>query len=255
MQGFLLKKSGIKPIDAMAPCGDAQTEVGKLKVPMRAGTNCPNTRETWFPADKIKELFQKDFVLRILDCDCRQCEIDRSYFRFNPDGCADKIVGHATSVFALLAHRGHPMLIIGILYGTKIDELAVLSTYTREHLMWCWRKFYRKQKSLAEPMLDSFDIEKYRFLVGKIDGGYLEYGEDEILPFTCQERIGKIYEDGEQAQGNFGSLFKFEIPEHYRNFEKLPEIFGTQYYVSRDLDHQSIVTSMLTDCTGRMERR
>lgn len=236
-------------MDAMIPpCEDAADKVRLLRIPMYAEADESDThdRKCIFPADGFEKLFKKDFVLTILTCHCKKCKTDKSYFDGHPDQCADRIVKHATSLFALLARLAHPMLVVGILYNTADESLASSSTYTKTYLRdKCWPKFYRKNPNSAVRLLDDFEGLKRHFLMEKIDGTYREYPEDVILPFARRENVGKKSGHAQPAQGNFGILYKFEIPEHYREFE-LPEIFKTQHYVSGDFDYQNIPVPMLT---------
>jgi len=242
---LLLRRPSVKQIDAMdRPCKNAQYEVSRLRVPMSAGAEYPGAHRCLFPADEIKKLFQRDFVLRIFECDCEDCTTDRSSF----DGghldqwiqCADRVVKCATSLFALLAHLSRPMLIIGILHKTQDDALRSSSILTRKWLETkCWPELFAENKESAKLLLGEFEGLKHNFLMEKIDGTSREYPGEVILPFARTEEVGK-------AQGNFGIVYKFEIPEYYREFE-LPEIFKTPYYVSRDSDQQNNAVSVLTE--------
>jgi len=225
------------------PCEQARVGVGGLKVPMSAEPGNDEANGCLFPADEIVKLFQKDFVERILKCDCKKCKTDRDYFgggHHHPDHWiqyADRVVKHATSLFALLAQLFHPMLIIGILHKTGDEQLRHWSTFTKDWLETkCWPELFKANRKSAKLLLDEFEGLKHHFLMEKIDGTSREYDRKVILPFTHKEKVGKGSENGEQAQGNFGILYKFEIPEYYREF-KPPEIFKTPYYVSRNSDH------------------
>jgi hypothetical protein len=224
------------------PCEEARNTVTALKVPISAGSRRPDAQASFFPADKIAQAFPKDVVRRVLECDCSDCRRDRDYFKRRPEEYLDAVVKYATSLFALLCHLKRPALVLGILRESfPRPSLGSSSAYTRRYLEGqCWKELCVRNKESARYLLDEFEGLKHNFFVEKIDGTYRNYDEQVILPFAGEEIVGKVREGGGQAQGHFGILYKFEIPEFYREF-KMPKVFDKPFYVGHTINPQSIL--------------
>lgn len=230
------------------PCKTAKAAVHRLKLPLVLldGEETPDARKCFFPAEEISKTFPKEVVQEVLECDCESCETDRASFDGNHavEPYIEQVVQFATKLLALLVYIDHPLLIFGILRNTEDESFESSRSYTRDHLeKHCWPKFCRQE--WASTVVSDFQSWKHHFFVPRLDGTYKTFDKEARLPFVRQEKIGKL-EDGDiVSEGNFGTIFKFEIPDHYRTF-KIPPRYQNASVSIKTKSKRFAVTALTT---------
>ncbi|KAH8655060.1 kinase-like domain-containing protein [Tricladium varicosporioides] len=226
--------------DEQSRCSTARHYIKRLVV---GDIAC--SRQRFIPVDKLRSYLTRERVTWLLECPCWSCKKDHSVFRRDkpPTEFIGRIVGPendandqrdpaktAFALFALLISIEHPLLIIGFVTRRCSDH--VLETRTPELFsIDNLRKGYCLEFTTAvgdedfKGFASDFAESLPKFAVPRMDSGeYSIYGQDTILPFTNEQKIGKRGEDGViQHEGAHGKVYSFEIYEEYRQFPHAKE--------------------------------
>lgn len=206
----------------------------------------------FFPRDQLAQILDRQTALEILECHCQTCS--RHATALGKLSAAaqyiDNIIGLSTSstrepsssetcisLFGLFIYIGYPQFIIGFLEKRSRD--IVLETdptvFTYDIVTKYWPKFEKQHPIESKQLATKFCSHIHQFAVPSMDSGeYSVYGQNTILPFINEERIGTPNEQGEiMSEGSSGKVYAFEIYERYRKFPHFPNV---KKYARKELE-------------------
>jgi len=193
-----------------------------------------NDKTLFFPTDQLRRILDREKILAILSCRCRECVDNRNSLRgaqIDPERSVDDIRGgpHGATqyfgVFGLLIVSEFPALIFGFLRKRCNDELleawtthearfseADLKSYTGE--LWRFEdRFKRFTRKFAENLP--------RFAVPHMQtSNFRQYHGNVVLPFIEERVIGlREGRDGLLTpEGANGTVFAFKMHPEYCRF-------------------------------------
>ena len=221
-------------LDGEPPCVVARRRIGAISTP-----DDPRIifSRRFFPRDQLAQILDRQTALRILECRCQTCNRHATALGklSAPAEHIDNIVGLSKfssqepsssetciSLFGLLIYIGCPQFIVGFLQQRSRD--IVLETdptlFTYNIAMKYWPRFEKHHPTESKQLATQFFSLIHQFAVPSMDSGeYSVYGQNTILPFINEEKIGTPNEQGEIIpEGSSGKVYAFEIYERYRKF-------------------------------------
>ena len=210
----------------MIPCVTLRQELEELYFPR---DNIVPPERTFFPKSRIENLFTKERIQEVLDCNCSTCYHHRRAFRGQHPISLTKITGRARDgqlkgsgaliLFALLVYIKCPSLICSFLSQGLDDQYFAshLPQFTADYIQQrIWSPNYQK-------LANDFHWKKFRFFIPSMksesNDNFEVYPEWTILPLVNETQLGYSTKTGGIVEeGNFGSVFAFEILDEYNEF-------------------------------------
>jgi len=232
--GAIPPHASLMSLDGEPPCVVAGRRIGAISTPDDPHIILPRR---FFPRDQLAQILDRQTALKILECHCQKCHRHATALGklSAPAQHIDNIVGPPTSsarepnssetcisLFGLFIYIGYPQFIISFLQLRSRD--IVLETdptvFTYNTATKYWPRFERHHPAESKELATRFCGLIHQFAVPSMDSGeYSIYGQNTILPFINEERIGTPNEQGEIIpEGSSGNVYAFEIYERYRKF-------------------------------------
>ena len=221
-------------LDGEPPCVVARRSIDAISTPDDSRIILPRR---FFPRDQLAQILDRQTALKILECHCQTCNRHATALGklSTPAQHIDNIVGLSTSsaqepsssetcisLFGLFIYIGYPQFIIGFLQKRSRD--IVLETdptlFTYNIATKYWPRFEKQHPIESKQLATRFCSHIHQFAVPSMDSGeYSVYGQNTILPFINEEKIGTPNDQGEiMPEGSSGKVYAFEIYERYRKF-------------------------------------
>jgi hypothetical protein len=211
------------PDSPIIPCVTLREDLEELYLPK--DNNVP-PHKRFFPKSRIECLFTKERIQEVLECNCLTCHQHRCAFRGRHPISLTAITGKARDghpkglgaliLFALLVYIRCPSLIYSFLSQGLDDQhfASHLAQFTADYIQQkIWSPNFKK-------LANDFHWTKFRFFIPSMksesNDNFEVYPDSTILPFVNETQLGCPTETGGIIEeGNFGSVFAFEILDEY----------------------------------------